>query len=159
MNTHCHIDHVFGNAFIQKQFGLQVEAHKIEEQTLNYAQAAASLYELHGYEQSPAISNFLTENDTVSFGSTQLEIRFTPGHAPGHIVFIHHESKSVINGDVLFNGSIGRTDLPGGDFETLKQSIQTQLYTLPNDYTVYCGHGSPTTIGHEKQYNSFVRGV
>ena len=89
-------------------------------------------------------------------GENELEIRFVPGHAPGHIVFINHNDKYVINGDCLFMGSIGRTDLPGGNHEQLLGSIKRELFSLPEDYKVYCGHGPETTIGHEKQNNPFL---
>ena len=86
-----------------------------------------------------------------------MDVLFVPGHSVGHVAFVHHPTKTVVNGDVLFNGSIGRTDLPGGDLATLTHSIQTKMYALPDDYTVHCGHGPETTIGQEKRHNSFIK--
>ena len=100
---------------------------------------------------------YLKEGEKIKIDDDELEIRFTPGHSPGHICFYHEAGGFVISGDVLFNGSIGRTDLPGGDFDTLINSIQTQLFTLPDETKVYPGHGPMTTIGFEKMNNPFVR--
>jgi glyoxylase-like metal-dependent hydrolase (beta-lactamase superfamily II) len=99
----------------------------------------------------------LTPGQPVSFGDTTLEVRFAPGHAPGHVVFYHAPTETVIGGDVLFQGSIGRTDLPGGNYDTLIESIKTQLLTLPDSVTVYPGHGPATTIGAERRSNPFLR--
>ena len=107
-------------------------------------------------EPSPAPSVFLEEGDKVSFGKSTLEILFTPGHSPGSICFYNPEQKFVIGGDVLFYGSIGRTDLPGGDYETLIESIHQKVFPLGDDYKVYPGHGPETTILHEKKSNPFV---
>jgi hydroxyacylglutathione hydrolase len=98
---------------------------------------------------------FFNEDDVVKFGNQQLSILFVPGHSPGHVAFYHAESKSLIGGDVLFENSIGRTDLPGGNFDTLIQSIHQKFFTLPDDVTVYCGHGAETSIGFEKRTNPF----
>ena len=102
---------------------------------------------------------FIDEGDKIKLGNDELEILFTPGHSPGHICFYDRASKFLIGGDVLFNGSVGRTDLPGGDFATLEQSIKTKLYTLPEDVIVYPGHGDSTTIGDEMKTNPFVKMV
>jgi glyoxylase-like metal-dependent hydrolase (beta-lactamase superfamily II) len=99
----------------------------------------------------------LKEEEIIKIGEDKLEIRFAPGHSPGHIIFYHEAGDFVISGDVLFNGSIGRTDLPGGDYDTLINSIQTQLFTLSDDTKVYSGHGPMTTIGFEKMNNPFVK--
>ena len=155
LNTHCHIDHVLGNKFIANTYNVDLEIHPDDEQTLRSVPVYAPAYGFPMYEeQLPA--KFLKEGDTVKFGNTALEVIFAPGHAPGHIVFYNRLEKILIGGDVLFNESIGRTDLPGGDFNTLIQSIKTKLFTLPDDVTVYCGHGPETTIGHEKKYNPFL---
>jgi glyoxylase-like metal-dependent hydrolase (beta-lactamase superfamily II) len=113
------------------------------------------MYGFQGGPQ-PAPSSFLKEGHAVVFGNSTLHILFTPGHSPGSVCFYSEADKFVIGGDVLFQNSIGRTDLPGGDYATLEKSIKTQLYTLPDDVTVYPGHGPETTIGHEKQHNAFV---
>lgn len=155
--THGHIDHVMGNAHILKKYNTSPEGHEKCNFNIDLAQNAASMYGIP-YDPSPKITEFLSEEDVVDFGGEQLEIRFTPGHAPGHIVFINHSDKWVINGDVLFNRGIGRYDLPGCNAEDLVRSILEKMYTLPDDYTVHCGHGPSTTIGEEKCENPFVKG-
>ncbi|MFM9945633.1 MAG: MBL fold metallo-hydrolase [Bacteroidia bacterium] len=156
LNTHCHIDHILGNAFVADTYKLELQIHNEDLQVLSAGIGVALKYGIP-YNPSPQPGVFLTEGQTVSFGTTILNIAFTPGHSPGSICFINTKSKSVIGGDVLFQGSIGRTDLPGGDFETLANSIRTKLYTLPDDYIVYPGHGDETTIGVEKIHNPFVK--
>ena len=157
LNTHCHLDHVFGNKYISETYNLLPEIHREDLQILEMFERTAEMYGISNTQVSPTPEKFFDENDTIEFGNSKLTIRFTPGHAPGHVVFINEEQKFVINGDVLFQGSIGRTDLPMGDMDTLITSIKTQLFTLPEDFTVYCGHGPETTIGFEKENNPFVR--
>ena len=155
--THFHLDHIFGNYYTAKKWGLKVEGHRLDLPTLQLGEKSAQMYGFDDYQPSPAIETFIDEGDKIHFGHTELEILFVPGHAPGHIALVHHNSKTVINGDVLFQGSIGRTDLPGGDYKTLENSIKQKMYQLPDDYTVFSGHGPSTTIGNEKQFNGFVR--
>lgn len=154
--THCHLDHVFGNAFVHAEYKLVPEYHKLDEPTMKMAPVAAKMYNIPGFETSPAPKSHLKEGDDITLGNEAFEIRFCPGHAPGHVVFIHHAQKIIIGGDVLFKESIGRTDLPGGNHGTLIRSIKEQLFTLPDDYTVFSGHGETTTIGHEKKHNPFL---
>ncbi len=154
LNTHCHIDHVFGNTFIKNKYGLKLEIHKDDAATLGAVKAYAPSYGFQNFEESTA-ETFLEEGDIIKFGNSSLEILFVPGHAPGHIVFYNLDQKICIGGDVLFLESIGRTDLPGGDFDTLIKSIHNKMFSLPDETIVYCGHGSSTTIGHEKVYNPF----
>ncbi len=156
ISTHSHIDHVLGNDFISKQYGLLPEVHKLDLDTLLRVESYAHVYGFTGYKPSPEPTNFIEEGVDVTFGNTSLEVRFVPGHAPGHVVFISHPDKFVINGDCLFYGSIGRTDLPGGDHQTLLDSIRRELFSLPDDYQVYCGHGPATSIGFEKENNPFL---
>lgn len=155
LNTHCHIDHILGNNFVSKKFNIGLEIHEADLPTLL---ATTEYGHLYGFtvDPSPQPTRFIQNNETITFGNTDLEVRFTPGHAPGHVVFIHHNERFVINGDVLFYNSIGRTDLPGGDHNTLIKSIHQELFTLPDDYIVYTGHGPSTTIGEEKKNNPFV---
>tara|TARA_Y100000782_G_C10187802_1_gene267882 strand:- start:5318 stop:5956 length:639 start_codon:yes stop_codon:yes gene_type:complete len=154
--THFHIDHILGNKFVATKWNLEVEGHEKGLITWGYGEQTAAIYGFP-YDPSPKPTVFLEEGDQVKFGNTVLDILFVPGHAQGHIALVNHASHEVIAGDVLFNGSIGRTDLPGGDYNTLEQSILTKLYPLPDDYVVYCGHGPSTTIGKEKASNPFVR--
>lgn len=155
ISTHSHLDHVFGNYIVTKSLKLPLGIHPEDEQTLNMLTRTADLYQIPNVFESPAPDFYFEHGDIIEFGNSQLEVRFVPGHAPGHVVFISHNDKFVINGDCLFAGSIGRTDLPGGDHPTLIQSIREQLFTLPDDYLVYCGHGPETKIGIEKASNPF----
>lgn len=155
ISTHSHLDHVFGNKFIMDYFNVGLTIHKEDLQTLDKLCLTADMYGIPNVEPSPNPTNFVEEGDKITFGNSELDVVFVPGHAPGHIAFISHKDKFVINGDCLFNGSIGRTDLPGGNSEQLLKSIKTKLFSLPSDYTVYCGHGPSTTIGYEKENNPF----
>ncbi|WP_200976806.1 MBL fold metallo-hydrolase [Echinicola sp. 20G] len=155
LNTHCHIDHVLGNYFINQTYGLPLEIHPQDEQVLNAVPTYASNYGFPLFSSCP-VGSFINEGDEIKFGETTLEVIWVPGHAPGHVVFYHAESKTCIGGDTLFQGSIGRTDLPGGDHQTLLSAIKEKLFTLPDDVKVYPGHGPATLIGHEKIHNPFV---
>lgn len=155
LNTHCHLDHIFGNRFVQKSFGLKLHLHKLEKQVLEYGPVSGQMWQLP-FDNYDGELVYIDENDAIRLGSEELHILFTPGHSPGHICFYSKPHKFLIGGDVLFEGSVGRTDLPGGDFATLEQSIKTKLYTLPADVIVYPGHGNSTTIGEEMKTNPFV---
>ncbi|MCU7548604.1 MBL fold metallo-hydrolase [Chitinophagaceae bacterium LB-8] len=155
LNTHCHLDHIFGNRFVQKTFGLKLHLHKLEKQVLDYGPVSGQMWQLP-FDNYDGELVYIDENDVIRLGSEELQVLFTPGHSPGHICFYSKPHKFLIGGDVLFNGSVGRTDLPGGDFATLEQSIKTKLYTLPEDVIVYPGHGDSTTIGEEMKTNPFV---
>jgi len=157
INTHCHLDHIFGNSFVAEKYGLGLEIHKGEVVVLEAAPIACQKYGIPYPDPSPAASSFLEENTTITFGNTMLELLFTPGHSPASLSFYCKESNFLIAGDVLFYGSIGRTDLPGGDFDTLINSIKTQLFPLPDDTKVFAGHGPSTTIGFEKANNPFLQ--
>lgn len=154
LNTHCHIDHVFGNKFVKDHFGVKLAIHKLDEPTLKSVTVYAPNYGFTNYEETGA-DIFLEEGDKVKFGNSEMDIIFVPGHAPGHIAFYNEEEKICIGGDVLFKASIGRTDLPGGDFETLINSIHQKMFALSDDTEVFCGHGPSTTIGEEKVSNPF----
>jgi glyoxylase-like metal-dependent hydrolase (beta-lactamase superfamily II) len=156
INTHCHIDHVLGNAWVCREYAVEPEYHPLEDKQLEQVANYAHIYGFHGYDPSPKAVAYLRPGDIIELGEDELRVLFVPGHAPGHIALYSEEYKFVINGDCLFFGSVGRTDLPGGDFHVLENSIKTQLYTLPDDVVVYCGHGDETSIGNEKRYNPFV---
>jgi hydroxyacylglutathione hydrolase len=155
LNTHCHLDHVFGNKFIHDEYGLLLHLHEKEKPVLEYA-AEAGLRWSMPFENYRGDLIILKEGDIVKLGDDELEVLFTPGHSPGSICFYCRAQQFIISGDVLFRLSIGRTDLPGGDFDTLITSIREQLFTLPDEVIVYPGHGEPTTIGFEKKNNPFV---
>jgi len=155
INTHCHIDHIMGNTYCAEKYGLSLQAHALEKQVLDMGITSANLYGLH-YNPSVDISHYLTENDSIVLGEDRLDIFFTPGHSPGSLSFYNAKQNFVIAGDVLFRNSIGRADLPGGDYDTLINSIKTKLLTLPGNTTVYSGHGPSTTIEFEAESNPFL---
>ena len=157
INTHCHIDHILGNKFVAKTWGVNLETHQNDIELLENSAEIARLYGFIDYEKSPSTTQFLNEGDTVEFGNSKLKILYTPGHAPGHISLYSKEEKFIISGDVLFKSSIGRTDLPGGDFNVLIESIKTKILCLDDDTVVYCGHGPATTVGFERENNPFLK--
>jgi glyoxylase-like metal-dependent hydrolase (beta-lactamase superfamily II) len=155
LNTHCHLDHVFGNKRIAELYKLQLQMHPNEKKLFDYAPASGEMWGLpfENYE-GPVV--YFNEGDQIRLDGDVLEILLTPGHSPGSVSFYNKEGKFVIAGDVLFRSGIGRTDLPGGNFDTLISSIRNKLFTLPDDVTVYSGHGPETTIGEEKISNPFL---
>ena len=155
LNTHCHLDHVFGNPLVVEKYGTGLEIHKNELPVLKNAVAAGVRWGFHVPEQ-PEPSGFIEDNDLISFGNTKLQVILAPGHSPGSICFYNEAENYLIGGDVLFLGSIGRTDLPGGNHAQLLQSIEKRLMTLPDDVKVYSGHGPATTIGRERKSNPFL---
>jgi len=154
--THAHIDHILGNAFVFDTYKLLPEMHPFELDNLKMAETVSRVYGIP-YTAGPEPKNFLKESGELGFGNTVLEILFTPGHSAGSLSFYNRNQDILISGDVLFMGSIGRTDLPGGDFDTLANTIKNKLYTLPEQTRVYSGHGDVTGIGEEKYTNPFVR--
>lgn len=156
VNTHCHIDHVLGNRYVMEEYGLKLYAHQGEIPVLASCEMVAQMYGIP-YDPSPPIDYSIEDGSGLKFGNTTLKAIFTPGHSPASISLYHEPSTVLIVGDVLFRQSIGRTDLPGGDFNTLINSIRSRLLTLPDDTIVYPGHGPETTIGYEKKYNPFLQ--
>lgn len=155
LNTHCHIDHVLGNTFVVERFKLPFYLHEGELFTYNDTLRWTTLFGIAPLE-IPENKVFVTDKDTITFGNSILSIAFTPGHSKASITFYNLAEKFAIAGDVLFMESIGRTDLPGGNYNTLIQTIQTQLFSWPDDTRIYSGHGYPTTIGHERKFNPFL---
>ena len=155
LNTHCHIDHVLVNKFVGEAFKLQPEIHELEEKLLDACLQYGQVYGIF-MEASPAPITNLKEGVAIKFGNCTLEMIHAPGHSPGSICFWHKESDTLIGGDVLFSQSIGRTDLPGGDTETLLRSIREKLFILPRKTIVYPGHGPETSIEFEKANNPFL---
>jgi hydroxyacylglutathione hydrolase len=156
LNTHCHLDHIFGNRFIQKTYDQVLHINRLEQPVLEYGPATGQLWQMP-FDNYDGEIRYLDEGDVVQIGDDALHVLFTPGHSPGSVSFYNKEQKFVISGDVLFQGSVGRTDLPGGDFKILEESIKTKLYMLPEDVIVYPGHGETTTIGDEMKTNPFVK--
>jgi glyoxylase-like metal-dependent hydrolase (beta-lactamase superfamily II) len=156
VNTHCHIDHILGNKYCATKYGLTLVAHKGEKVVLDSASQVSMMYHIP-YEPSPDIEIFVDEQDQIQFGETTLHILYTPGHSPASICLWNKDTQQVIAGDVLFQGSIGRTDLPGGNYETLIRSIRSKLLTLPDVTEIYPGHGPKTNIGFERRNNPFLQ--
>lgn len=158
LNTHLHFDHLFGVNFIEKQFEVQMKAHKADEFLLtSIKDQLASFGFTPKDDYTPTIGKYIDEDDIIEFGNQKLSIMHVPGHSPGSIVFYSQENGIVVSGDVLFNGSIGRTDLFQGNHNQLINEIKTKLLTLPGDTIVYPGHGPATTIKREIKSNPFLQ--
>ncbi len=157
INTHTHIDHIFGVQAMMDKYKIPFGIHEKDQPVLAGAVGAAMLF---GFKlgAAPKPTFFVREEESLMLGDDEIDVRFTPGHSPGSVSFYYAPGKWVVSGDALFQGSIGRTDLPGGNFDTLINAIRTQLFTLPEETTVYSGHGPATTIGNEKMYNPFLQG-
>lgn len=153
LNTHCHIDHVLGNSFLMQEYRVDLYAHPLDLPTLEMVPYAAKMYGFEGYETSPLPTQLLTDEQTLQFGGIVLNVLVGPGHAPGHVAFYNAENGIILSGDILFRGSFGRYDLPGGDLETLKKTLKDVMFQLPDHTVVYSGHGIETTIGEEKKFN------
>jgi glyoxylase-like metal-dependent hydrolase (beta-lactamase superfamily II) len=155
INTHCHLDHVFGTKFVHETYGLELHIHEGEKQVLEMAPTSGLMWNLPFDNYSGPV-HFLDESSNVMLGDETIQVLFTPGHSPASISFYASKSGFVMAGDVLFRESVGRTDLPGGSPAVLVKSILEKLYCLPDETIVYSGHGIPTTIGHEKVHNPYV---
>jgi glyoxylase-like metal-dependent hydrolase (beta-lactamase superfamily II) len=154
--THGHLDHVGAVIELAKHFSVKIEGPQKEEKFwLDMLPQQAMMFRF-APAQAFEPQRWLEQGDTVTVGNLTLEVRYCPGHTPGHVVFIHHDSKLAIVGDVLFKDGVGRTDFPRGDFKTLENSIKQQLFSLPDDYQFIAGHGLMSTIGREKKHNPFV---
>lgn len=157
LNTHCHIDHILGNHFVYSEYGLAPLLHRNELFLLQKLTEIAAFYGVDA-TASPEPLRFIEEHEKITLGDITLEVIYCPGHSPGGVCFYTAKEKKLWCGDVLFRESIGRTDLPGGDYDTLENNILTKLFVLPDDVEVFPGHGIPTTIGYEKRLNPFVGG-
>lgn len=156
INTHCHLDHIFGNRYIAEKYKLKAKMHKLDYPLLTNSMMIANNYGVNLKEPSFEV-DFIDENTLISLGSTKWNIIFTPGHAPGHICLWNKKEKKIISGDVLFKMSIGRTDLPLCNYNDLIESIKNKLFFLEDETEVFCGHGENTTIGFEKKNNPFLQ--
>ncbi len=155
INTHCHVDHVLGNFWAKKTFSLPLGIHQNEVPVLKSVEVYGPNYGFNNYQSTEA-DYFLKEGEQLKVGKESLEILFVPGHAPGHLVFYHKPSHQAIVGDTIFRGSIGRTDLPGGNHQLLLTKIKSELLTLPDETVLFPGHGPSTTVAYEKASNPFV---
>lgn len=155
LNTHCHIDHIFGNAFLHRTLGVPLMAPEKDLYNMQGAELYARATGLF-FDPSPKPDRFIVEGENITFGDITFEVLFVPGHSAGHVAFYHRETGKLFSGDVLFQGSIGRTDLPGGNYEVLMQSIFSKVLPLGDSVELYSGHGNLTTIGAEKKGNPFI---
>ena len=155
LNTHCHLDHVFGNKYIAETFGLVAQIHEKEKPVLEFAPASGLMWDMP-FDNYTGEFIFLKEGDKINIGEDELDVIEAPGHSPGHICFYSPKQNFLIGGDVLFNRSIGRTDLPGGNHAQLIKNIREKLFVLPDETVVYSGHGPVTTIGEEKRENPYL---
>jgi len=156
INTHLHFDHQFGNKFLYDTYGILPEACKEDEYLLEEVVAHVRSFGLDIKEEAQPLGGYLTENQIIKFGNTSFVTYLVPGHSPGSVAFYDEKDGVLFAGDVLFRGSIGRTDLPQGDYGTLIESITNKLLPLPDSTVVYSGHGPSTTIGFEKKNNPFL---
>lgn len=156
INTHAHLDHIFGVQAVINKYGIPFGIHEQELPILKRGADTAAMFGMP-FKDLPEANFFIEDGKKMKLGDDEIKVFYTPGHSPGSISFYYPEGNWVIAGDVLFNGSIGRTDLPGGNFDTLIVSIRTHLFALPENTTVLSGHGPSTTIGNEKKYNPFLR--
>ena len=155
INTHCHIDHIFGNAFVKNSYGAPLYAPEKDLFLIEEMEKQAAAFGV-SVEKSPLPDHYITEETNLSLGNDKMVFLFTPGHTPGEYSIYFPESEFCITGDVLFLEGIGRTDLWGGNLKTLVNSIKTKLFSLPDNTVVYPGHGDSSTIGHEKVNNPFL---
>ncbi|MCX6254089.1 MAG: MBL fold metallo-hydrolase [Bacteroidia bacterium] len=155
LNTHCHLDHIFGNKFILEKYALKPFSSEFEEMNRKNSVQHAMLFGLT-MENPPEPADFITDNQVMAFGTTELVALYVPGHTSGSMAFYSEKNGCVFSGDALFAGSIGRTDLPGGDYDTLINSIKSKLFVLPPSTVVYPGHGNETTIEREMKSNPYL---
>lgn len=158
INTHLHIDHAIGSEALGNKYGVPVMSHSEDRIIGDNLSEQASMFGLPVKVKSSGVSHYLKDGDIIPIGNGRLEVIHLPGHTPGGIGLYDAEDGFLISGDTLFEGSIGRTDLPGGNLAKLLESVKKRLYSLPDDTVVYPGHGNPTTIGKEKNSNFYVRG-
>lgn len=155
VNTHCHFDHVGGNAYYKEKYGVSLAIGYYDVSCLERAHLEARIFGV-GIKQSPKPDIVLNDGDVINVGNSKFSVIHTPGHTPGSICLYEPKEKVLFSGDTLFFESVGRWDLPGGDYAVLMESLK-KLLSLDNDISVFPGHGEPTTIGHEKQYNPYVK--
>ena len=157
LNTHLHADHVFGNAFAAREFGVGPEASQRDEFLLPGIAGFCKSFGFPLNEEPAPLGHYVTDGEIIRFGNTELKAISVPGHSPGSMVYYCEKESCLFSGDTLFKGSIGRADLEGGNFDDLRESIMSRLFVLPDNTVVYPGHGNETSIGNEKKNNPFFR--
>ena len=157
LNTHLHADHLFGNAFAAREFGVSPEASQQDEFLLAGIPTFCKSFGFPLNEKPAALGHYISDGETIRFGNTELKAISVPGHSPGSLVYYCEKEHCMFSGDTLFKGSIGRADLEGGNFDDLRENIMSRLFVLPDNTVVYPGHGNETSIGNEKKNNPFFR--
>lgn len=157
LNTHLHADHLFGNAFAAREFGVSPEASQRDEFLLAGIPTFCKSFGFPLNEKPAALGHYISDGETIRFGNTELKAISVPGHSPGSLVYYCEKEHCMFSGDTLFKGSIGRADLEGGNFDDLRENIMSRLFVLPDNTMVYPGHGNETSIGNEKKNNPFFR--
>jgi glyoxylase-like metal-dependent hydrolase (beta-lactamase superfamily II) len=156
--THGHLDHNFGNAYIFREYGLKVEVCTDDQQLVEQLpEQASSLFGMTITEEQPPVGRLLADGDTITFGNHKLQVMHTPGHSPGSVLFYCEDEKTLFTGDTLFRMSIGRTDLEGGSWQQMMQSLHRIAEQLPKDVTIFAGHGPQSTIADEIKYNPYFK--
>lgn len=153
--THAHLDHVEGVARLVRETSAPIYLHPADRFLYDHVAQQAQQFGMR-VDPLPEVSHTLDHGQTITIGDVSYHVLHAPGHSPGHVVFLVEEAECAFVGDVVFQGSIGRSDLPGGDFAQLMESIRAQVLTMPDDTTLYAGHGPPTTVGHERATNPFL---
>ena len=154
INTHCHIDHIFGNKYVSEKWNLDLYANSLI--LLKEAKSISNLYGFNNYEDSPKPKFLIENNQIIKFGKQQLKVLYTPGHSPDHVCLYNKENDLLIAGDLIFKESIGRYDLPGGDYDILINSIKEQIICLPDNTKIFSGHGPATLLEYEKKNNPYL---
>jgi hydroxyacylglutathione hydrolase len=156
LNTHGHFDHLMGNKFVKKTWGLKCEIHRDDNYLIEHAETLAKIFGIE-MPAPPPYGDFIEDGQEIRFGNSELKVIHVPGHSPGGVAFYAVADNLLISGDILFNNSIGRTDLPKGNYDLLISGIKNKLMVLDENTTVYCGHGPETSIGEEKRNNPYLR--
>jgi len=156
LNTHCHLDHVFGNNYVSETYGLTAHIHPNEQIVLDRLPEAAAKWGAPTEAYKGAIQ-YIEHGEIIPFGNEQFKVLLTPGHSPGSVCFYHVEQDFMIGGDLIFKDGVGRTDLPGANPQDLIKSIREQIFPLPDSLTIYSGHGPATTWGREKEHNPYIK--
>ena len=158
LNTHCHLDHVFGNNYVSETYGLTAHIHPNEQIVLDRLPEAAAKWGVPTEAYKGPVQ-YIQEGEIISLGKDSFKVLLTPGHSPGSVCFYHAEQDFIIGGDLIFKDGVGRTDLPGANPLDLIKSIREQIFPLPDSLSIYSGHGPTTTWGREKEHNPYIQHI